>query len=63
MDFDELEDSLSADAAVVAALVLEGRTAEADVHVERSGFTHRLLLWRDCRETRNAPNKSPATGR
>lgn len=53
MDITHLEHTLYTDAGIVAALLIEGRTADADAHIERSGHLRRLALWREGR-TRSA---------
>lgn len=45
MDPDLLRLGLEADAARVAALVLAGRSAEADAYVEETGYRGRLAVW------------------
>lgn len=45
MDPDLLRLGLEADAARVAALVLAGRTADADAYVEETGYRDRLAAW------------------
>lgn len=45
MDTSHLQHTLQTDADIVAALLIEGRTADADAHVERSGHVRRLRLW------------------
>jgi len=56
MDVTHLEQTLRTDAAIVAALLIEGRTADADAHIERSGHVRRLRFWQAgrsvARETR-----------
>lgn len=53
VDITHLEHTLYTDAGIVAALLIEGRTADADAHIERSGHLRRLALWREGR-TRSA---------
>lgn len=49
LDTEWLEFQLRSDAALIAALTIEGKNAEADAHIEASNYKNRLAAWKAAR--------------